>query len=111
SGVLNGLLPCGLVYMALSASTVAATPLQTVMLMYAFGLGTVPMLVTLTVLRNKASFVRNLSARKLVPVAMFVFGALFMVRGMNLGIPYLSPKITVEKNEVKASCCHKPVDE
>lgn len=107
AGILNGLLPCGLVYMALSASMFADSSLNAVITMYAFGLGTVPMLVGLTLLRGKAGFVNRLSVRKLVPVAMFVFGCLFMVRGMNLGIPYLSPRVTIENQEVKTSCCHK----
>lgn len=107
AGMLNGLLPCGLVYMALSMTTTSVTAIQAVLLMYAFGLGTVPALVALTVLKSKASFLRSGHVRKLVPVLMFVFGSVFIVRGMNLGIPYLSPKITVEQETVKAACCHK----
>jgi hypothetical protein len=45
--------------------------------------------------------------RKFVPVVMLFFGSLFVLRGMNLGIPYISPKVMVEQNEVKAQCCHK----
>ena len=107
SGLLNGLLPCGLVYMALTVSITAVSAWQSMLLMYAFGTGTVPMLVALTVLKDKAKFVRSWNVRHLVPAVMFVFGALFIVRGMNLGIPYLSPKISIEHNQVKASCCHK----
>lgn len=108
SGMLNGLLPCGLVYMALSMSITAHTPLQSVWLMYAFGLGTVPTLVALTVLKSKASFLRTNHLRKAVPVLMFFFGCLFILRGMNLGIPYISPEIVMEQETVKANCCHKP---
>lgn len=107
AGLLNGLLPCGLEYMALSSTVTAPTTTQAVVLMYAFGLGTVPMMVGITILKNRTGYLRFNHIRKLVPVMMFVFGALFVVRGMNLGIPYLSPKVTVEQNEVKASCCHK----
>lgn len=107
SGLLNGLLPCGLVYMALSAATTAHTALQSVGLMYAFGAGTLPVLVSLTILKNKVAFLRTQHIRKLVPVVMLVFGCLFVLRGMNLGIPYLSPHVEVAHNEVKASCCHK----
>lgn len=107
SGMLNGLLPCGLTYMALSASVAATEAIYAFLFMVVFGMGTVPMLVSLTVLKNKAAFLRTAHIRKLVPVVMFVFGCLFVVRGMNLGIPYLSPKVTVEKHEIKSSCCHK----
>jgi uncharacterized protein len=107
SGTLNGLLPCGLVYMALSAAVTADTALQSMVLMYAFGAGTLPMLITLTILKNKVSFLRMQHIKKLVPAIILVFGCIFVLRGMNLGIPYLSPKVVVEHHEVKATCCHK----
>jgi sulfite exporter TauE/SafE len=108
AGVMNGLLPCGLVYMALSAAVVSNTTGDAILAMYAFGIGTMPMLIGITVLKSKATFFRFGHAKKLVPVAMFVFGCLFVLRGMNLGVPYLSPKVEVtQQHEVKASCCHK----
>lgn len=108
AGVLNGLLPCGLVYMALSAAVVSNSTGDAILAMYAFGIGTMPMLIGITVLKSKATFLRLSYARKLVPVVMFAFGCLFVLRGMNLGIPYLSPKVEVtQQHEVKSSCCHK----
>jgi len=107
TGVLNGLLPCGLVYMALSAAITTATIPQAVATMYAFGIGTLPMLIGLTVLKNRASLLHLQYARKLVPVMMFALGSLFVLRGMNLGIPYLSPKVKITEHGIKASCCHK----
>jgi len=107
AGILNGLLPCGLVYMALSASLAAATPLNAALFMYVFGAGTLPMLVSITLLKSRFSFIRTLNARRLVPVVVFAFGCLFMLRGMNLGIPYLSPKVVVEQHAIKSCCCHK----
>ncbi|MBL7719710.1 MAG: sulfite exporter TauE/SafE family protein [Flavipsychrobacter sp.] len=108
TGVLNGLLPCGLVYMALAASVNAATPAAAALSMYAFGIGTMPMLISITILKNKVSFLSYTSIRKVVPMLMLFFGFLFLLRGFNLGIPYLSPKLEVTKiHEVKASCCHK----
>ena len=106
TGMLNGLLPCGLVYMALAASITGADTQHAAMLMYAFGLGTMPMLIGLTVLKSKLSFL-HYQAKKWVPVVVFVFGSLFVLRGLNLGIPYLSPKLEITQQEVKASCCHK----
>jgi len=107
AGLLNGLLPCGLEYMALSSTVTAPTAAHAALLMYVFGAGTMPMLIGITIFRHKASFLRFNHVKKLVPVMMFAFGALFVLRGMNLGIPYLSPKVTVEHQQVKASCCHK----
>ncbi len=107
AGMLNGLLPCGLVYMALSASLTATTTLQSVAMMYIFGIGTLPMLVSITLLKTKLAFLRTNNVRKLVPVVVFAFGCLFILRGMNLGIPYLSPKVVIAHNEIKSCCCHK----
>ena len=107
SGILNGLLPCGLVYMALSASLSAGTAEQAASLMYFFGLGTLPMLVSISLLKTRLSFVRSGHIRKLVPVVVFCFGCLFILRGMNLDIPYLSPKVTVTQHEIKSCCSHK----
>ena len=107
TGALNGLLPCGLVYMALSASLTATTALQAAGMMYVFGAGTLPMLVSITLLKTKLAFLRTNHIRKLVPVVVFSFGCLFILRGMNLGIPYLSPRVVVEQHEIKSCCCHK----
>lgn len=106
-GMLNGLLPCGLVYMALSTTVTASSLTDAILLMYAFGLGTTPMLVTIAIVKNKTKILSMQHIRRFVPAVMLFFGCLFIVRGMNLGIPYLSPKITVEHNEIKAQCCHK----
>jgi sulfite exporter TauE/SafE len=108
AGMLNGLLPCGLVYMALSMAVTASSPLQAMLLMYVFGAGTVPALVTLSVLKSRLRFLQLAGIRRLVPVSMLVFGGLFILRGMNLGIPYLSPAVKVQEQTVQASCCHKP---
>jgi sulfite exporter TauE/SafE len=106
TGALNGLLPCGLVYMALSMAVTAGTALQAMTLMFAFGLGTVPMLVTLTVLKMRCSAFFP-AFRKLVPAVVFCLGCLLLLRGLDLGIPWLSPEVEMEQGAVKASCCHK----
>lgn len=106
TGMLNGLLPCGLVYMALSLSMTAQDQAQAILVMYSFGIGTIPMLVAITVLKSRVHFASS-RIRQLVPVALFFMSALFILRGMNLGVPYLSPEISIEHNEVKARCCHK----
>ncbi|MBS1773167.1 MAG: sulfite exporter TauE/SafE family protein [Bacteroidetes bacterium] len=107
TGALNGLLPCGLVYMALAASVTSTGIANAAGLMYAFGLGTMPMLIGLTIIKNRMVFLKLNHVKKLVPLTMFVMGSLFVVRGMNLGIPYLSPKLEITQTEVKACCCHK----
>ncbi len=107
AGLLNGMLPCGLVYMALSLSLTADTAGQAVGAMYVFGLGTLPMLLAVTLLGKRIQAATQQWVSKAVPVMLFVFAGLFILRGMNLGIPYLSPKVVIEQQEIKASCCHK----
>ncbi len=107
AGALNGLLPCGLVYIALSASVMLPSVAQAAGMMYLFGLGTAPMLIGLSLLRQRMQFLRVANVRRMAPVVVVFFGALFLLRGLNLGIPYLSPKVSVTAHSVKASCCHK----
>lgn len=106
AGALNGLLPCGLVYMALSASVSIASQGEAMLMMFAFGLGTIPMLVGITLLGQRLSLATL--TKRAAPVLVFFFGCLFILRGMNLGIPYLSPKVVVTEQGPQSSCCHKP---
>jgi len=105
AGGLNGLLPCGLVYMALSATLSLATPLAAVSFIYAFGLGTLPLLISVTLLKNKIR-VKVAHISKFAPIIIFSFGCLFILRGLNLGIPYLSPHVEFVNHQIH-SCCHK----
>lgn len=109
AGVLNGLLPCGLVYMALSLAATAPNAPQAALAMYAFGAGTLPMLVSITLLKQRVRFLQSAGLRRFVPVMLVAFGGLFLLRGANLGIPYLSPKVEIaaETGEVHSECCHK----
>lgn len=92
-GFFNGLLPCGLVYAGLIGSLTAESWTGGVVYMMLFGLGTLPFMLVLPFAGSLISIrVRNIM-RKSVPFALILFGLLFVVRGANLGIPYLSPKI------------------
>lgn len=106
AGALNGLLPCGLVYMALSATLSLSTPIKAVAFIYAFGLGTLPLLIGITVLKNKVR-IKTATMSRFAPVVIFAFGCLFILRGLNLGIPYLSPKVMVANHQIHSCCCHK----
>lgn len=101
-GMLNGLLPCGMVYMALALSATAPTLGNAALGMVAFGAGTTPMLVAITLLKSKVAFLAQNRWRAYTPYLMLFFGLLFMVRGMNLGIPYLSPKIEMAQSAAGA---------
>ncbi len=112
-GFLNGLLPCGLVYMALALALALGDPLQSALFMAVFGFGTAPVMIGLPLFGNFISLpVRN-KIRKAVPVFMSVMAVLLILRGLNLGIPYISPKIepagtaSCHQPAPVAKCCHK----
>jgi len=107
TGLLNGLLPCGLVYMMLSASMSVIDSREAVMVIYAFGLGTMPMLFAITLLQRRISLFSGTHIKHWVPAAMLVLGGLFVIRGLNLGIPYLSPKSGITATGLKVQCCQK----
>jgi sulfite exporter TauE/SafE len=105
-GFVNGLLPCGLVYAALAAAMVTATPIQGMLFMVFFGLGTMPALTSIIILKSKNNFAwRKYITKSSYYISIFV-GVLLILRGLNLGIPYVSPGLNAETQEM--SCCHKP---
>lgn len=85
-GLLNGILPCGLVYVALAGSVTGGDVLFGAVYMAAFGLGTLPMMVAVMVFKNlqKNFFVRF---RRWIPVGLFLFGLLMIYRGIMLDVP------------------------
>jgi sulfite exporter TauE/SafE len=108
-GFLNGFLPCGLVYVALAGAVATGEALNGAMYMAFFGLGTYPLMFILSLGMTWKGLQQRLAMRKLIPWMAAVIGILFIVRGMNLGIPYLSPKMTQNHNQTEVECCH-PAD-
>ena len=105
-GFLNGLLPCGLVYMAVFGSLAAENAWQGALYMAFFGLGTIPLMTTTTYLGNFLNNTLKQKILKLIPVVVVVMGMLFILRGLGLGIPYVSPSemVAVEKVSANHSC-------
>ncbi len=99
-GLVNGLLPCGLVYVALIGSFTAGNFVYGFINMLAFGLGTFPvMFLTSMATKFITLNIRNKIA-KLVPYLTFLLAVLFILRGLNLGIPFISPNLNkMEKKE------------
>jgi sulfite exporter TauE/SafE len=92
-GLINGLLPCGLVYAAIFAAVAMGGMLESSLYMILFGLGTAPLLIALSVFGNFLTpAVRN-KFNKAVPYMLAVVAVLIILRGLNLGIPYISPKM------------------
>jgi len=103
-GLLNGLLPCGLVYIACAGATSTGGLVRGMEYMLAFGLGTVPMMLAIALVGTKLQFVLRLKLQRLIPVSLAIVGALLLLRGMALGIPYVSPKLPAQPAD--ASACH-----
>lgn len=105
-GLLNGLLPCGLVYVAIAASLATMDTLHGVLLMFSFGLGTIPVMAGLMSFGHWISPAVRQKINRAVPYFVGVMAVMLILRGLNLGIPYLSPHM--DKEATEASCCHRP---
>jgi sulfite exporter TauE/SafE len=105
-GFLNGLLPCGLVYMAVFGAIATGDALQGSLYMAVFGLGTVPLMTTAIYAGNFLTQTVKQRILKMIPVAVIIIGVLFILRGLGLGIPYLSPSemVTVEQVSSQYDC-------
>jgi sulfite exporter TauE/SafE len=90
-GFLNGFLPCGLVYMAIFASIATGNALNGSLYMVLFGLGTIPLMTAFVYLGNFTTGLVRKRIQQFIPVAVVVIAVLFILRGMGLGIPYVSP--------------------
>jgi sulfite exporter TauE/SafE len=101
-GLLNGLLPCGLVYVAAAGAVTTGEVLSGVGYMAAFGAGTLPMMFAISVSGKLFPVSLRLKMQRAIPVSVFVLAALLILRGMALGIPYLSPDLAQQR-----SCCHR----
>ncbi len=106
-GLLNGLLPCGLVYMAAAGAVATGDIVKSILFMAFFGLGTLPMMWSVAFFGNYVSIGIRQRIRKAYPYMMMLMACLLILRGMGLGIPYISPKVNVEKKEV-IRCCTIP---
>jgi sulfite exporter TauE/SafE len=103
-GFFNGFLPCGLVYMALVGATATSEFYLGGLYMFLFGIGTIPMMTVAVYSKNMFSVNFRTRIQKAIPVFVVVIGLLFILRGMGLGIPYVSPK------DVKLNVQNTPVE-
>ncbi|MBT8184033.1 MAG: sulfite exporter TauE/SafE family protein [Eudoraea sp.] len=103
-GVLNGFLPCGLVYMALFGAIAMGNALEGALYMMLFGLGTIPLMTAVVVFGTVLKGSLRNQFRKMVPVFVILIGTLFILRGLGLGIPYISPKPITEVVSAEMEC-------
>lgn len=96
SGMVNGLLPCGMVYMALASAVNAASITDSFLFMLVFGLGTLPLLLLISFIGNSNTLFLKNNFANLLPILYLIMGCWFILRGANLDIPYLSPLLNVD---------------
>jgi uncharacterized protein len=107
-GFLNGLLPCGLVYVAIAGAINSGNILSGALFMTIFGIGTIPLLLIASLASDAIGQKLRSRMQKVVPYFVFMLGVLFILRGMSLGIPYISPtseKLVPHQMEGKRECC------
>jgi len=95
TGMVNGLLPCGMVYMALVAALALQTPLMGAAYMFFFGIGTVPLLLILMVSGSLFSFSLRQKFQSAIPYLGVLIGIFFIFRGLGLGLNGFSPDLQV----------------
>lgn len=103
-GFLNGFLPCGLVYMAVFASMAMESSVKGSLYMALFGIGTIPLMTSAIYLGKFLNTTVKQRIQKAIPVFVVVIGILFILRGMGLGIPYLSPTPVVDMTQGVIDC-------
>lgn len=92
-GLINGLLPCGMVYIALLASLALQDPLVGAVYMFAFGMGTIPLMLMVMFSKKMLSLNLRQGFLQAMPYLAVGIGMLFILRGSGLGIAYVSPKL------------------
>lgn len=106
-GLLNGILPCGFVYLALAGSLTTGSVAGAAEYMLLFGLGTFPIMLTLSLTGNVILSKYKFKIQRAVPYVTFFIAFLFILRGLSLGIPYLSPKMANDPvGGTEISICH-----
>jgi uncharacterized protein len=103
-GMANGLLPCAMVYVAIAAALTTTQVSYSVLFMAMFGAGTLPAMMIIGYFGRMVSLpVRNMFKQS-IPFFMTIMGIILILRGMNLGIPFISPVMPEALNP--AIGCH-----
>lgn len=90
-GLLNGMLPCGMVYVALAGAMATGNIMYSSVFMAGFGAGTLPAMIMASYAAGFITApVRN-KIRKALPYMFAVMGVLLILRGLDFHIPLVSP--------------------
>ncbi len=103
-GLLNGLLPCGLVYVALAGAAATGDARHGALYMALFGIGTAPLMFAAGI-AGPALYARWRGRFQwVIPAGLAALAVLFILRGLNLGIPYISPRFAADPGDPPACC-------
>ncbi|MFM7007457.1 MAG: sulfite exporter TauE/SafE family protein [Flavobacteriales bacterium] len=105
-GLINGLLPCGMVYLALLHGLSGSSLLETILSMLFFGLGTLPVMFFIPLMGQERFY--HLLPRQTQKILLVLIGFLLILRGFGLGIPYVSPKVETPgapNSQPSIECC------
>lgn len=103
-GMVNGLLPCGMVYIAIAGAVSSSSVLNSMVFMGAFGAGTLPAMLALALFGLRINLASRNAIKKAMPYLMMVMALLLILRGLNLGIPFVSP--VMAQNPGAVIPCH-----
>lgn len=103
-GFLNGFLPCGLVYMALLGAVTFGNSLSGSLYMVFFGIGTLPLMTTAIYASQWIKASTRHYLQRAIPVIMVMVGLWFIVRGLGLNVPYLSPAAIQQLVSASLNC-------
>ena len=86
-GFFNGLLPCGLVYLALAGSLLYPSPIASGTFMFIFGLGTIPALLGVGLGFSLLQGKWRQQLRMVFPVVQLLVGVILIYRGIVVQAP------------------------
>ena len=85
-GLLNGLLPCGMVYAALAGAISTTNSVEGGVFLALFGLGTLPLLLATTVMGRSFSQSIRTKMKVLQPILLTLAGLLLIQRGLHVDL-------------------------
>lgn len=102
-GIVNGLLPCGFVYVGVAGAIASGDVLSGVLYMALFGMGTIPVMFITSVAGNFISLGVRQRLTRIIPVLAIILAVIFILRGLSLGIPFISPSEEKMMKHIPAS--------
>jgi sulfite exporter TauE/SafE len=97
-----------LVYVAIAGAINTGSVASGTLFMIVFGIGTIPLLLLAALASDAIGQRVRTRMQRVVPYFVFFLGVLFVLRGMSLGIPYISPsseKLVPKEMTEKRNCC------